>query len=245
MDSTRTITELKSAFIRSQVRIISESLELPEDWQNYAVETDEGELSGKVIEDVLYKVNAAAKQHNRVVYSSQAIHHVASQIASLYWSTVSQETQNTATFSKGICQSTDLSKHGNIVKLPLELEAQDVTEEQNESSIRLTLLLYRYQELRKRLASLDEQRQQRKRRLDQLNHLRRLLEPFQEPRSDIQPNLVTSDGELVQELEKMRMLVARVGGRIAQQKKRKSPPENGEYLLPGSERRLEALLHTG
>lgn len=55
MDSTRTISELKSAFIRAQVRIFSESLELPEDWRNYAAEIEEGELSEKVIEDVLYK----------------------------------------------------------------------------------------------------------------------------------------------------------------------------------------------
>lgn len=57
MDSTRTISELKSAFIRAQVRILSESLELPEDWRNYAVETEEGELGEKVIEDVLHKGN--------------------------------------------------------------------------------------------------------------------------------------------------------------------------------------------
>ena len=55
MDSKRSIYELKSAFIRAQVRILSESLEPPEDWQRYAVETDEGELSAKVIEDVLHK----------------------------------------------------------------------------------------------------------------------------------------------------------------------------------------------
>jgi hypothetical protein len=55
MDSTRTISELKSAFVRSQVRILSESLELPHDWRNYAVETEEGDLSEKVIEDVLHK----------------------------------------------------------------------------------------------------------------------------------------------------------------------------------------------
>lgn len=55
MDSTRTISELKSAFIRAQVRILSESLELPEDWRNYAAEAEEGELGEKVIEDVLHK----------------------------------------------------------------------------------------------------------------------------------------------------------------------------------------------
>jgi hypothetical protein len=55
MDSSRTVSELKSAFIRSQVRIFSESLDLPEDWRNYAPETEEGDLSDKVIEDVLHK----------------------------------------------------------------------------------------------------------------------------------------------------------------------------------------------
>lgn len=55
MDSTRTISELKSAFLWSQVRILSESLEPPGDWRHYAVETDEEELADKVIEDVLHK----------------------------------------------------------------------------------------------------------------------------------------------------------------------------------------------
>lgn len=55
MESTRTIYEVKSTFIRNQIRILSENLEPPEDWQHYAVETEEGELSAKAIEDVLYK----------------------------------------------------------------------------------------------------------------------------------------------------------------------------------------------
>lgn len=54
MDPTRTILEIKSAFIWSQVRILSESLDLPEDWRSYAVDTEE-HLSDKVIEDVLHK----------------------------------------------------------------------------------------------------------------------------------------------------------------------------------------------
>jgi hypothetical protein len=55
MESARTIFELKSAFIWTQVRIFSESLNLPEDWRNYAAETAEGDLNDKVIEDVLHK----------------------------------------------------------------------------------------------------------------------------------------------------------------------------------------------
>ena len=55
MDTTRTISELKSAFLRAQVRILSEKFELPEDSRNYAVETDGDDLGDKVIEDVLHK----------------------------------------------------------------------------------------------------------------------------------------------------------------------------------------------
>ncbi|KAJ9480961.1 hypothetical protein VN97_g12552 [Penicillium thymicola] len=232
MDPTRTISELKSAFIWSQVRIFSESLDLPEDWRNYAAETTEGDLSDKVIEDVLHKVNAAAKQHNRVVYSSQAIHHVAQQIANLYWSSVSQEARSRDAFARGIEKTTDLSREINITKMPVTFESQEASEEEHT----------RYRELRERLASLDSQRQQRQRRLDQLQHLRRLVEPFRDPKNDIQSNLITKDGELVQELEKMRMLVASVGGRIAQQKRSSGVLENYDYSLPGSGERLEALL---
>jgi hypothetical protein len=55
-------------------------------------------------------VNAAAKQHNRVVYSSQAIHHVAQQIASLYWTSVSQDSRSRRVFARGIEKTTDLSR---------------------------------------------------------------------------------------------------------------------------------------
>jgi hypothetical protein len=55
MDSTRTISELKSAFIWSQVRILSENLQPPENWRDYAVELEEEALPEKVIEDVLHK----------------------------------------------------------------------------------------------------------------------------------------------------------------------------------------------
>lgn len=104
--------------------------------------------------------------------------------------------------------------------------------------------LHSYRQLRERLIALDTKRQQRQRRLDQLQHLQRLLEPFQDPQKDIQPNLITKDGELVQELERMRMLVARVGGRIAQQKRSTGLPENAGYSLPGFDRRLEELMDT-
>ena len=70
MDSTRTIFELKSSFIWTQVRILSESLEPPEGWRDYAVESEEDDLSDKVVEDVLQK-RATNRVFSSVVYEFQ------------------------------------------------------------------------------------------------------------------------------------------------------------------------------
>lgn len=59
---------------------------------------------------IVLLVNGAAKQHNRIVYSSQAIHHVAQQIATLYWSSVSQEARSRDAFAQGIEKTVDLSR---------------------------------------------------------------------------------------------------------------------------------------
>ncbi|KAI9374967.1 kinetochore Sim4 complex subunit Fta4 [Aspergillus egyptiacus] len=111
MEASRSISELKSSFIRSQVRILSESLEAPEDWRSYAAEPAEEGLSDKVVGDVLQKLNAALKQHNRIVYSSQAIQHVAQQITSLYWSSVSQASREAVSLEAGVDKTVDLSSH--------------------------------------------------------------------------------------------------------------------------------------
>lgn len=140
-----------------------------------------------------------------------------------------------------------------ISKLPFDIEPQGASPEDNTryacrylSSLPIGvppgLRSYRYQQLRQKLVDHDQKRQQRQQHLEQLQYLQRLLEPYQDPQKDIQPNLITRDGELVQALEKMRMLVARVGGRIAQQKKGSAVREEQEYLFPGSKRKLEALL---
>ena len=139
----------------------------------------------------------------------------------------------------------------NIANLTTELEDPTANEEERQRSVIPTLRIFtranaspcRYRQLRERLVELDSQRQQRQRRLDQLQQLQRLLEPFAEPQQNIQPNLITRDGELVQELEKMRMLVARVGGRIGQKKRPRGNSEAGNASYPtGSDQKLEALL---
>ena len=74
--------------------------------------------------------------------------------------------------------------------------------------------MQRYQQLRQQLIELDERRRKQRLKLAQYKHLKSLLEPFDDPQANIQPNLVTRDGQLGEELDRMRMLVAKVAGRI-------------------------------
>lgn len=72
--------------------------------------------------------------------------------------------------------------------------------------------------------------------------MQELLEPFTEPQKNIQPNLVTREGELAQELERMRRLVARVGARVSQGKRKRDDYESNAPYSLGTEQKLEALL---
>lgn len=53
-----------------------------------------------------------------------------------------------------------------------------------------------------------------KRRIAQYQKLRDELEPFGDVRENVQENLCTRDGPMEAELQKMRMLLARVKGRL-------------------------------
>jgi hypothetical protein len=62
-------------------------------------------------------------------------------------------------------------------------------------------------------------RTQQQQKLVQYKRLKALLEPFEDPQSNIQPNLVTRDGQLGDELDRMRMLVAKVAGKVDEAEK--------------------------
>ncbi len=74
----------------------------------------------------------------------------------------------------------------------------------------------RYSELVSRLQELNERKREAESTVTRLRQMKDLLEPFQtdEDGRGVQENLVTRDGEVEKELERMRMLLARVGGRV-------------------------------
>jgi len=60
-----------------------------------------------------------------------------------------------------------------------------------------------------------------------LRRMRTLLEPFDDAAGVVQENLVTRNGEVETELQRMRMLLARVGGRVSQLREREGAAANG------------------
>ena len=94
-----------------------------------------------------------------------------------------------------------------------KIEAGNSTQHQK-TFYKITDKISRYESLYQRLVALDARRQAQQKRLAQYKQLEALLEPLKNPQENIQPNLVTRDGELIQEIDKMRILMSRVASRV-------------------------------
>lgn len=90
----------------------------------------------------------------------------------------------------------------NIEKLPEEWSEEAETKAPKQAA--------QYKELQSKLLQLNEKRTAAKERLEQCKAAKRLLEPFDQADQNIQENLVTKNGEVEKELERMRMLMLRV-----------------------------------
>jgi hypothetical protein len=89
---------------------------------------------------------------------------------------------------------------------------------------------------------MDERRKQLREKVAGFKMLKELLEPFENPTETVQGNLVVRDGELEKELEKMRMLIARVRGRVEALPEITNPDRDMEVDFPDEIKRVEALF---
>jgi len=81
-------------------------------------------------------------------------------------------------------------------------------QEDSEISGELKVQIQNLQQLQARRAALQQ-------KLASYRHLQNMMEPFKDAQSSIQPNLVTRDGPLADELTKSKALGIRVAGRLA------------------------------
>ncbi|KAI9866097.1 MAG: hypothetical protein M1813_001658 [Trichoglossum hirsutum] len=205
MSLEETIISLKKRFIASQVRLLNGPLRPSRDWQENAPRTEHGDLNEHIVGEALYRLNNLARHHNKTAYSSHAQRHVAEQIEALYWS--AGEVDRAIMVDDALDRGVDLRQPENIARLPEQWPDEEGEENDN---------LGRYEGLYDSLTSLSEKIYARRQRLAQFKRLQQLLKPFENPQENIQPNIVTRDGELGRELDRMRILMARVAGRVGE-----------------------------
>ncbi|KAK0745198.1 kinetochore Sim4 complex subunit Fta4 [Apiosordaria backusii] len=217
-----TITTLKSAFLTTQTRVLTNPLHRP----TRVWESSNDELPEKQVNDALAKLNHRIQQHGKRVYAPQATRHVAEQIDALYTTAIHapldlpdrDHDDDDPEGEGGVSTAADLADKGVIERLPDQWPDEKGADEESKR---------RYEELVGRLKGLEQQRVEAQGRVARLRGLKKLLEPFEEAGEGVQRNLVGRNGEVEQELERMRMLLARVGGRVTGLRKRQEEEEEG------------------
>jgi hypothetical protein len=236
MDSSTTLLDAKAAFLRQQVRLLSQPLQPSKSWRDFAPET-ETSLSDATVSAVMVRVNEKLKQHNKNVYSALSQRHVAEQIDALYWNEVQEQDMQTDADALAVGTDVDLMESEEVGKLPEEIRELQVQEGQpiNADDAK------RYVELRRQLVEASARRDQQRKRLEGYKQLQKLLEPLERAQEYVQPNLVTRDGELSKELDRMRVLLARVTGKVGKVK-RKNGDVKGLGQGLSEQQRLQAAM---
>ncbi|KAI0007418.1 kinetochore Sim4 complex subunit Fta4 [Xylariaceae sp. FL0662B] len=220
-----TILANKSAFLTAQTLLLSRELAPSNAWRN-ANERSEHALPDKAVGDAMYRVNHVLQQHARRVYAPQASRHVAEQIEGLYLDAAEkamreeregelEDEDEAADRGNGeagrLRVGVDFATDTTIASLPPTWDLHRPGE-----SEAYPLESRRYAELASSLTALSARRRDARERLERLRRMGDLLAPFTTPHNTVQPNLVTRNGEVEAELERMRVLLVRVAGRVAQ-----------------------------
>jgi hypothetical protein len=254
------ITQRKQTFLATQVRLLSAPLSVPA-----SAYTSLPSLSDKSLTDLLAKVNEKIQANNRSVFPPQAQRHIAEQIHTLYWNEVLAE--YTAARSAGT-EIAGPQPGETMVRSELDLLSLDgatqlgetwdevvaVTgdggvEEALRSRPGTEQFAQRYAEERAQLLELCRRRDEAEIKLARYRRLQEMLEPYKNPQENIQPNLVTRDGELSREMDRMRVLLARVTARMdgdhsTASRQRFAQVEEGGGAHGGFGGRLAVLLHS-
>ncbi|CUS14085.1 unnamed protein product [Tuber aestivum] len=210
MATGNSIYDIKGGFLSSQLRVLNGALNPKPNWQDRLPEGEHGDLSEGVLNQVLYKLNVVAKRHQKLVYSSQALRHVAEQIDDLY--------QKKDDDVEGITQEDDVLRRGANLKDPQSIDLLPESYPAEGGDSEEDLEETRYQTLRAKLANHSAALQAQRQRHAYYSQLKSLVAPFADPQRSVQPNLVTKDGPLAAELERTRLLAAKLAYQIEKSK---------------------------
>lgn len=250
-----TILTLKQNFITTQTRLLSQPLQPSRAWRraNEAAAANDDEdaaaVSERAVDDALFRLNHTLQQHSRRVYATQATRQVAEQVDKLYLSAGERRAaadDDDADDDGWRNVGADYADAGVISSLPPAWESE-------RQAAAFPLEAERYAELAGRLRGLAARRDEARARVERLRRMRALLGPFNSrddtdgagagagadegssfaPLGGVQENLVTRDGEVEKELERMRMLLVRVGDKVARLKEKEARRDDDDSDLFG------------
>ncbi|GME48561.1 glutamyl-tRNA reductase [Neofusicoccum parvum] len=215
--NSNTVISLKSAFLRTQTRILSQPLQVPERWR--VGNLNAADIPESAIKDVIREVNRLVRRHNKSAYPSLAIRHVAEQIDALYWAAGAPplslpapssdlDTATRTTTTDPLDPSCDLTSSHAIAALPPTWADASATPPRNAAAAQ------RYEELIGSLQALAARRDAARRKLARYRRLRAAVAPLRAPRENVQANLVTRDGALAKEVAGAKTLGVRVAARV-------------------------------
>lgn len=219
-----TIIDLKTSFLRAQILALQKPLRPSPDFET-SISASENALRQKAIDDALQKLNARLRRHNKTAYGPLAQRHVAEQLDKLYWTAAQSQVigevedwavRGGADYRESCCEfprnrGFDLGDEADAGYLGKEEIISQLPEEWSpEAEAKAPEEAARYKELQSRLVELNEKRKAARERVEQYRAAKKLLEPFEGEDAGLQENLVTKNGQVEQELERMRMLMLRV-----------------------------------
>ncbi|KAK7186097.1 hypothetical protein DPSP01_000696 [Paraphaeosphaeria sporulosa] len=218
MSSHKTIVEQKQQFLQSKKQYLSRGIAPSEKLKQIALD---GGVELSVLKGAVDKVNRELKQHSRRVYSRQMSEHVVEQIDTFYWESGSRDVDDEAIDTTtdmtddehAIYQGEDLTQDAVIAKLPTRW---DTSSDPTPSSAEEHVDQDDYLSAITRLQSLSAHRLTLQQKLNTYRTLLALLEPYRNPKNNVQPNLVWKDSPLATELGKTRTLAIRVAGRLGE-----------------------------
>ncbi|KND95296.1 hypothetical protein TOPH_00025, partial [Tolypocladium ophioglossoides CBS 100239] len=216
-----TIPSLKQYFITAQTTLLAQPLAPSPAWRAANLASDEP-LPTRPLDDALVALNHTLQQHCRRVYAPQATRNVAEQIASAYARDAERRAAGEEADASGsIARELDLACADGI-SVAAEDRAIDALPESWPSGRDVDsypMEAKRYAETVARLTQLCEQRKDLRQRVEKLRRLNATVEPLRTADgtgAGVQENLVTRNGPVEKELERMRFLLARVAGRVGE-----------------------------
>ncbi|KAJ4351679.1 uncharacterized protein N0V89_007022 [Didymosphaeria variabile] len=218
MSRHKTVVEQKQQFLQSRKQYLSRGIAPSERLKQIA---HEGGVELSVLKGAVDKVNRELKQHSRRVYSRQMTEHVVEQIDTFYWDSGTRNVDDDAVDAttdmtedeNAMYLNDDLTQDVNIAQLPTRW---DTFSDPSPSSLEDPIDQDDYLSAMTRLQSLSAQRLTLQQKLNTYRTLLALLEPYRQPKDNVQPNLVWKDSPLAGELGKMRTLAIRVAGRVGE-----------------------------